>query len=511
MASANSDSRRSGSSSPSQAAELALLEDSSSPLADAPALLILLFSCSFIATTEGGLLPPAAAFALSLCLPAGWCIFGTTRPNRSSSAAAVILLLLCSLLGVRYRLDQLDEPPLPAPLDAEVCALDVRQSFIGSFLVAAEVLDDVGPFSARRVLIEIRSGAAEPRPGDVMLVSGVVEPFSTPSSPDLFDERAYWRAKGCDGRMAPRDLRTVGTMPTVGSIRRALSDRIRETLPPLTAGYVDAISTGERDSTLLAEHRAAGTSHLLAVSGFHVGIVCLLATAVFARRIRGRIFFISSVIWAYALLCGASASAIRAAAMLQITLLGGALGRGGSSFNAACAAGCIMLAAEPRIFGDVGWRLSMLAILSVTSVSCSKMSGVAQTVSAGVCVWLTTSALSASVFGSVPIAGLFLNFIAVPLFSLLLPLSVLLSLPALAGLPGGAFLAEIPESFFSLWSGLSANAVRLIPGEIHASAALIPAATLALSFFMASCSGFRSRTAAAAAICTVLAAALVML
>ncbi len=133
---------------------------------------------------------------------------------------------------------------------------------------------------------------------------------------------------------------------------------------------VAAMAFGDR-STLSGETRdlfaRAGVSHLLALSGLHLGIIYVLLSMVFFRlcgRTAGSVIVVISL-WLYALLVGMPASVIRAAVMLSIYTILGLGGRDRLSVNALCVTVLIMLPGNPLMLWDVGFQLSVLAVLSI--------------------------------------------------------------------------------------------------------------------------------------------------
>jgi competence protein ComEC len=334
--------------------------------------------------------------------------------------------------------------------------------------------------------------------GDIVFFSGSFVPFERANAPGGFDELRYWRPKGAIGAVEAESIEKEGRSAGPAAWRDFLNKKISSALPPRTAGYVMASWTGERDEFLTDLHRLDGTSHLLAVSGFHVGIVFGICWF-FLRRFRSRLYPISAAIWAYVLLTGAAPSSVRAAAMIQVMIVGRLVGRSGKSFNTACVAGFIMLIVNPWLMWDIGWRLSVLAVLAITAVAqanCVKW----KVFIAPPLVWLATSMQAAWTFGDVPIAGLVTNLIALPAFGVLFPLAWILSLPALIGLPFGDLPARFAEFLFARWETLSGNIIFLLPQQISFSASLVISGSFALTYFFALASGFSGNRAMLAAV-----------
>ena len=350
-----------------------------------------------------------------------------------------------------------------------------------------------------KFLLSFEKERPELEPGDLLSFSGKVAPFEHPETGIGFDEFLYWKAKGGIAKIVNPKAHKVGVVHSTAYLRHQLTKRIEATLPRQTAGYIMAVTTGERDARLESLHRSVGTSHLLAVSGFHVGIVFLLGWTLF-KRFRCRLFLISVLIWAYTILTGAAPSAMRAAFMLQLVIAGRLAGRAGNAFNTASAAGCLLLLHNPWLFWDIGWRLSMLAILSVTSVTVADYNKRMKAILASPLVWLATAVQAAWTFDRVPLAGLMINFLAIPAFTFLFPIALLCSLPSLLDIPGGYVFVAIPEILFSMWERLSSNILYLCPRDVFFSRGLLFCALAILTFFFARASGFPKKRAILASV-----------
>ncbi|MBC7257386.1 MAG: ComEC/Rec2 family competence protein, partial [Chloroflexi bacterium] len=97
-------------------------------------------------------------------------------------------------------------------------------------------------------------------------------------------------------------------------------------LPPRLRGYMSAALLGVRDPELEERHRRWGTVHLLAVSGFHVGLIAVVFRKIF-RNVPLAPAWVSACIWFYTLMTGAAPSALRAALMIEAMILAGWIGR----------------------------------------------------------------------------------------------------------------------------------------------------------------------------------------
>lgn len=143
-------------------------------------------------------------------------------------------------------------------------------------------------------------------------------------------------------------------------------DRELEILSALILGYKQDLS---RDTK--AVFTSAGVSHLLAVSGLHVGVVYLLVQFLFGflrKRRAGRFVFVLLsvlVLWGYAFITGLSPSVMRAAFMITIFVVGDNVGRKSGTYNSLAAAAFFLLLLNSNNLFDVGFQLSFLAVFGI--------------------------------------------------------------------------------------------------------------------------------------------------
>ena len=457
-----------------------------SPLGQAPAFALLINFSLVVFLAEDMGFPFSAAAILSMTAAAGWFFIGTELPPKSSPPVAAVLLAL-SLAGTAAIYRGISEAEIP-PGKMDAAGVVVTERKWGWRRIAV-VRTKGGKF-----VVRYGGGAS---PGDAVRFSGRLVPFERSGANREFDEFKYWKAKGASAAVDARRFEVTGRSAGIALWRDALARRIKSRLPRLTAGYIAAAWVGERDDELNDFHRNAGTSHLLVVSGLHVGIVAAMCMTV-TRRVPFRFFIASAVMWFYALLSGAAPSSVRAALMIQLALIGRASGQKGGAFNGTSVAAAVMLAYNPWLFWDIGWRLSVLSVLTLSSIQSLGVGQTAKWPAASPAVWLITSVQSARTFGAVPLAGAVINFFAVPVFSVLLPTASLLSVPSLAGADAGWYAALWAESAFLAWERFSGNMTRLIPWSVDFAPPLMALGTaLAIFLFARACGFSRARAAAA--------------
>jgi competence protein ComEC len=465
------------------------------PLGSAPAFALLACYSLSLVFTENMKFPPAVSLALALTASAGWFLIGSEHPAKSSIPVMCVLFLISAAGAAFICVRVLSVGAVPRYADVTGTVLsDMKWGYARAALVRA---DSSGVLRPGGKYVIKYDGKSDIEPGDVIHFSGGAERFDRADGARAFDEFLYWKAKGASFAVVSPKIEVIGKRRGIASWRAALGGRIARSLPKRTAGYVAASWIGERYAELTDFHRNAGTSHLLAVSGLHVGIVFALCW-LFLKRFRCRLYIISALIWIYTLLSGCAPSSLRAALMIQTAMLGRSLGQPGGQFNGACAAGALMLLYNPWIFWDVGWRLSIISVMTLTSLYSLGMGTAVKNALASPAVWLTTSVQAAWTFGEVPLAGVVINFIAVPAFGVLLPVASLLSVPALLGVRYLEHAAYLAEFFFAAWERFSNNITFLIPWKINFSAPLMVSGVAVMLWMFARACGFsRSRAAGA--------------
>ena len=116
--------------------------------------------------------------------------------------------------------------------------------------------------------------------------------------------------------------------------------------------------------------REAGMSHIMAVSGLHIGILYLVMFwLMYPLRIIGmprlhRIITIV-IIWLYVYVIGFPVSSVRAALMFTLVIVSWVLRRNSDSLHIISSAALLMLLFDTQQLWDIGFQLSFIAALSI--------------------------------------------------------------------------------------------------------------------------------------------------
>ena len=133
---------------------------------------------------------------------------------------------------------------------------------------------------------------------------------------------------------------------------------------------VAAMALGDKSALtheLKDTYSKTGASHILALSGLHLGIIyALLSILVVGRRWQmiTQVAIILSI-WAFVFLVGMSASVARSAVMLTVYALLALGHRRKMSVNTLAFTAIIMLLISPQALFDVGFQLSFMAVFCI--------------------------------------------------------------------------------------------------------------------------------------------------
>ncbi|MBI5149652.1 MAG: ComEC family competence protein, partial [Candidatus Omnitrophica bacterium] len=210
----------------------------------------------------------------------------------------------------------------------------------------------------------------------------------------------------------------------------------------------------------------AGVVHILAISGFNVGIVAyviFLFLKIFPLGRRWHYILTILILAAYAVLTGAQPPVVRAAIMATVFLAGFILEREPESLNTLSCAALLILFVNPVNLFDVGFQLSFVSVLaiivfypkcaSVLSMLDAKAAGRGKTIGAvmsvlkyigqsfilSFCAYGGVAVMIAYYFEFVTPVAILANLVVIPLSSLIVVLGLGVLLTGLV-LPGVTFL-----------------------------------------------------------------------
>lgn len=310
--------------------------------------------------------------------------------------------------------------------------------------------------------------------GDIITAFAEVHPFPDPQSwyPKLMTRRGY------AGTMFVTAADTLSVSREAGrrTIHRIAAERFgRLNLSPQAAATAGSMGAGDR-SRMTPELREAyalsGVSHILAVSGLHVGIIFLLANILFrplAILRHGQIIACAAVlvpVWLYAAAAGFPPSVVRAATMFSLFQLAKAFTASYLSLNILAFTAIIMIAADPDTIFDIGFQLSFTAVAAIITVGrplfrLLHLRNIAlrylwDTFVIGIVAFTATAPLICHSFGRISAAGLILNPLVILCACIIVSVSVLWIAAPLA------FMQPAVETVLNLTAGVQNRAVEAL-------------------------------------------------
>ncbi|CAN5280141.1 ComEC/Rec2 family competence protein [soil metagenome] len=251
------------------------------------------------------------------------------------------------------------------------------------------------------------------------------------------------------GEPTRRDL-TVAVLtatgpPTIGAatpvqrgahaVRSRLAALARDVLPAAPAALLPALVLGDTSGLspeVVNDFRSAGLTHLTAVSGANVTIVCgaVLLSAVFLGP-RVAVLLAAVVLVAFVVVVQPTPSVLRAAVMGAITLLAIVASRRRQAIPALSATVIALMAVAPHLAVDIGFALSVsaTAALVVLAPAWSRRmvaGGWPKPLADALCVataaQLVTAPLIAGISGSFSVVAVVANLLVAPMIA---PITVL--------------------------------------------------------------------------------------
>lgn len=213
--------------------------------------------------------------------------------------------------------------------------------------------------------------------GDAIQVAGKLELPGQAGNFGAFDYRAYLKKRGIHWELRAKGAESVSSVthavPFYIKPLRAMDDvrdrigRLMDSLyPGWDAGYMKGLVVGIRsdlDPGQFDDFSRLGLTHVLAISGLHVGVVVFLLLKITAwmRMTRERSLAVTIALMpVYMMLTGASPSAVRACLMAMLALWLARRHALKDGLHLLSAAAMLMLIWNPLLIEDVSFQLSFI-------------------------------------------------------------------------------------------------------------------------------------------------------
>src|SRR5712692_6815091 len=219
-------------------------------------------------------------------------------------------------------------------------------------------------------------GMTPVRYGDLVLLNGEIE---QPPRFDQFDYRAYLSEQGIAGVMPSARLVRVtshGGDPLHTALlvlRHAVIEAVDRALPEPQAALVLGVVFGYRAAlppVLQQQMIASGLIHIVVISGLKVSLLARIIHQALGRLLpRAAPLIAVGAMAGYALLAGASAAALRAAAMGMLVVIAGRVRRDSHVFLSLALTAALMLGLKPALAADVSFQLSFAGTIGIAAMT----------------------------------------------------------------------------------------------------------------------------------------------
>ena len=282
---------------------------------------------------------------------------------------------------------------------------------------------------------------AELHYGDLLFVHAKLSRIPPPYNPEAFDNQRYMQRRGIyyTGFVNKNAWERIGNKPENRVKFLAQKTRNRLTNIYISAGMsgeeldiLKAILLGDDDTLdpeLKASYSSAGVSHILCVSGMHVGVIFMIINFLLKPLDlfrRSRIFktvLVMLVIWMYAHITGLAPSVTRSATMFTFVAVGQLLRRNTNVFHSLFASMFILLIVNPLLLFEVGFQLSYFAVAGIVLLQPKLSALYTCRTRIGNYFWELVTVSAAAQIGTFPISSYY--FAKFPNYFLLSNLSVI--------------------------------------------------------------------------------------
>ena len=422
-----------------------------------------------------------------LCVSGGL-LLSVRRPQQSARVPFSFLLAIPAIcLGVLLIGHQRAACRVVWPKEAQTLVARVDASpreRSGSWQFPAEILS--GPYAGHSIQVTLATnekeqavseneqavdgkeqavdGQSVPRPGDHIYINARVGEVHTAGNPGAFDYARFLRRQGISGRAYVAGNRwkvramadaEVSLRLRMARYRQSLSAQYFSHLGTEEAAIAAAMSLGDKRSLDAAQRQsfsATGVSHVLALSGLHLGILFSLYSLLFVNRLpsrRGRVFASLvgvALLWGFALLVSFPLSLVRATVMFTLWQLSVVLYGERSSLNNLALAALLILLFSPASLFDIGFQLSFTSVFFILLLTPNiprprwlrrsrLLALLYGWLTVSIVAQIGTGPLVAYYFHTIPLVGLLGNLLAIPLAYVILGLALVFFLiPGFQGL-----------------------------------------------------------------------------
>lgn len=278
--------------------------------------------------------------------------------------------------------------------------------------------------------------------GKILVLEGSVAVFRQARNEGNFDEKSFYHSQKIDFKL--KNVRIKEQHGEADEFRESLyqlKQRLKSVyascMSPETGGVITMMALGDKslmDQEIKELYQKVGISHVLAISGLHISVIGmtiykllrkLFGSFVVAGALSGGFMF------AYGCMAGFRPSATRAIIMFFMMLVAQMIGRSYDSLSGLSLSAVLLLWENPFLLGYAGFLFSYMAVLGVVLVgkivtgTFEEKRKLRESIYSSFSIQLMTIPLTAYFYFEIPVYGMLVNFLVLPMMSVLLSFGLL--------------------------------------------------------------------------------------
>ena len=322
-----------------------------------------------------------------------------------------------------------------------------------------------------KLYVYVSTNIKQIKTGDVLMTLSLPAEIHSINNPGGFDFAAFAKNAGIQHTVFINNEQEViklghhqNIVPVIlNNTRKWIINTIQNHIKnPVESGLTEALLIGYKedlDPRLQEQYTKTGVSHIIAVSGMHLGLIFYVLHAilnlVFTRNTSRYLSFsiILPLLWIFAFVTGASASVMRSVLVFTLLLLGNLFRKKTGSINILFASAFFLLVIHPNIINDIGFQLSYAAVLSIliyepliskwVYTNNKVLTYLWNMISITLAAQILTTPIVLFHFKQFPLLFLITNMVAVPLSSIVLLLAIAICLTSFLLLPTTSLVSVI--------------------------------------------------------------------
>ncbi len=422
------------------------------PFSRAPALRYALLFCVGICV---GMIIHPVLWVTVILLTIVFILILTVKDHKAQSIFLIFCVVFCGLLRFSVSeqkfAEKHDVPEQDIPLELTVLKQKTNPYYIESYIVRTKI----GSLKIRGTLYA-RKGLDVLLPGKTYHFTDIkCKPISSSKNPYAFNYLNYAKVHGLSHSFQISKTTEIDDMgithPLIyfsHKVRYDISVRFLSVLGIEKGSLVNGLLLGlksEIPACIADLFRQLGVSHLLAVSGLHVGLIMLIIYQLLLTLSIPRIprsIFIAMFLIFYCFLTGGSPSVIRSSLMSVMLMFAPVFQRKYHALNAVAASAVILLMVNPFSLQDLGFQFSFAAVLGIL-IGYTKIKAwvpiksknpliryISDMLGVSLSAALFTAPVAMFYFNSLQVASMFLNLLVIPL-TFCVMICAILALPGL--------------------------------------------------------------------------------